>query len=357
MIDNALDYVIDTSGCSKYSDAMLSIPPLVERLCSLLEENERLHVIAESGLDFGGMDCNVVPADDHAANRAFLAEVKADLVHRFIAGTSPYRGIKQVFSPLDIFNVASLSGRFFTPGFFRYRRARKNLCNGAFVFLPSHSSMEMSASLLSDKSHSRSMVLFPAQPAGFVPQSEPALDAVRERFDLPERYFLAIDRTDDDSSLNTLLAAYGALDQTASLPLVIAGADKGRAKLPEGATYLLIESSSTLAQLICASYVFLFPEIGADFPYPLLWAMGCGIPVVAAATRQVREVASSEVKLVHPTDRIEWMRALESAVVSIEWRETARDAGLTRASAYNAAEAADRLIEVYRKITRKTGAL
>lgn len=355
VIENALDYVIDVTGCADHPDAALSVSAWIGAMRTMLEPSERLHVIGDGGISLAGLSDVSTQTASFAQRSAFLAEVRADLVHRFSSGERHCRGIPNLFTPIDISDIAKSSGRIFGFSFVKTHRCRRNLRRAAHIFVPSIASFETLSAFVGANSLSRCSVLSPPAPKVFVPGFDEAISDLRSRHDLPERFFLAVDRGGEGNNLETLLEAYDMLDETASLPLIVAGRESQRVRIPQKVRYVEIESAAELAGLISASSVFLYPEHGGDFPYPLLWAMACGAPTVAAATHQVREIASGEVKLVHPTDRVEWRRALTSAVVSMEWRDPAKQAGLKKAAEFNAETSARRTLEIYRKITRKTG--
>ncbi|MDD4102801.1 MAG: hypothetical protein PHU80_09275, partial [Kiritimatiellae bacterium] len=55
-------------------------------------------------------------------------------------------------------------------------------------------------------------------------------------------------------------------------------------------------------------------------------------------------------KIVHPTDCQEWQRAIDAALVSLDWHDVYRRKGLERAAAFSWQQAATDTLEVYRQL-------
>ena len=92
----------------------------------------------------------------------------------------------------------------------------------------------------------------------------------------------------------------------------------------------------------CVAYVSLYEGFGL----PVLEAMACGAPVVAARTGAAEEVAGAAAVLVDPLDPDAIAAGLAEAV---DRREELRKQGLQRARAFSWANAASATVEVYRE--------
>ena len=132
------------------------------------------------------------------------------------------------------------------------------------------------------------------------------------------------------------------------LPLVVAGPQKETALARElrdgGADLRGYVSKPELAELYRGAAALLLPSRFEGFGLPVLEAMACGTPVVAAPEPALREVAGDAAVYADDGD---FAAAVERALAD---RERLSAAGLARARLFSWEETARRTAEVYRRV-------
>jgi glycosyltransferase involved in cell wall biosynthesis len=143
---------------------------------------------------------------------------------------------------------------------------------------------------------------------------------------------------------NPLAAADAAA--AAGLRLVIAGPPRDRELARElerrGADLRGYLEPSALAELYRGAACLVLPSRYEGFGLPVLEAMACGTPVVAAPEPALREVAGDAALYAEPAGLADAIRQ------AVRERERLAAAGLERAKAFSWRETARRTLEVYR---------
>lgn len=208
----------------------------------------------------------------------------------------------------------------------------------------------------------RSCVIYPGISTYFTPASEDSVAAFKERHGLPEKFFLYVGSDRPHKNIATLLEAMALMDPTATIPLVIAGFESENSKLRDRVKELELETrvqwlgvipEEEMPTLYASAHTFLFPSLVESFGFPVLESMACGTPVICSALGVLKEITDGAAKIVHPTDRQEWKRAMGLALGSLEWRETYREKGLRRTDLFRWDACASATLNVYRSLYRK----
>jgi glycosyltransferase involved in cell wall biosynthesis len=160
-------------------------------------------------------------------------------------------------------------------------------------------------------------------------------------------YVLAVSTLEPRKNLPRLVEGYGRA-RLNGLPLLVAGAAGwGGVRLGgDGVRWLGEVGDEELARLYrgarCVAYVSLYEGFGL----PVLEAMACGAPVVAAQTGALEEVSGNAAVLVDPLDPDAIAAGLTEA---IDRGEELRMRGLERARAFDWARVAQETEAVYRE--------
>jgi glycosyltransferase involved in cell wall biosynthesis len=97
----------------------------------------------------------------------------------------------------------------------------------------------------------------------------------------------------------------------------------------------------------CAAMVY--PSRYEGFGFPLVEAMACGAPVIAASTSAIPEVTGSAAILLDPDDEPGFAAAIARVLADPTHAADLRARGLARAAQFTWAETARRTITAYRR--------
>ncbi len=211
----------------------------------------------------------------------------------------------------------------------------------------------------------RVSVLYPGVEPRFRPiRTQTVLDAVRERYGLPDRFVLGLSTLQPRKNFAGLIEGFRRLVQghgnepaIEDLRLVIAG---GRGWMVEE-TYDAVSKAGMeayvhfsgfvddddLPALYNLSAVFAFPSWYEGFGLPVLEAMACGTPVVCADNSSLPEVAGRAALLVDAGDPDALAEALFQILAKAELRAQLAVAGPEQAMRFMWPAAARQLLGVY----------
>ncbi|HKT73572.1 MAG TPA: glycosyltransferase family 1 protein [Steroidobacteraceae bacterium] len=150
-------------------------------------------------------------------------------------------------------------------------------------------------------------------PGAFQPVRDPAkLQAVREKYRLPERFILWAGQIESRKNIARLLEAFARIRNEFPHHLVLAGAQRWSTDSEMSVLKSLgIENRldmpgwidhTDLPAVYCLADQFAFPSLYEGFGIPLLEAMACGCPIVTATTCAPPEVCDGAARLVDPLD-------------------------------------------------------
>ncbi|MBO9325373.1 MAG: glycosyltransferase family 4 protein [Roseiflexus sp.] len=196
-----------------------------------------------------------------------------------------------------------------------------------------------------------------------------AIDAVQQKFGLRESFILAIGSSDPRKNIATLLHAYALLPEAIRTrhnlvivwthPLLAESiANQAHAcGIEEHVRFLHHVSNDDLIMLYNAALFFVFPSRYEGFGLPILEAMACGTPVIAANNSSIPEVAGDAAILVDAELPViiahEMARLLEDEALRREM--SARS--LKRAAAFSWQRCARETLAVYQSIATNQAGL
>jgi len=205
-----------------------------------------------------------------------------------------------------------------------------------------------------------------AAPAHFAPAKDEAeVTRVREHFKISGDYILTVGSIQPRKNLAHLMAAYSDLRRArpkANLPrLVLVGKlawlydETLRAVQEYGLSDLTVltgyVTETELQALYSGALCFVYPSYFEGFGLPLLEAMQCGAPVIAANRTSLPEVVDDAGLLVDPFDKEALVSALARMIDDPRLRSKFRAKGLERARRFSWRETARLTLEAYKQAT------
>ncbi len=207
-----------------------------------------------------------------------------------------------------------------------------------------------------------------AQAPQFAPSTDTA--AVRQTYQLPEKFILYLGGYDVRKNLPHLLKAYAQLEEPLrrAYPLVLAG------KLPSNNTPFFPDPRSVAQQLnlegnlitpgwiaeadrpalYAAATLFVYPSLYEGFGLPVLESMACGTPVITTTAASLPELAGQAARLVPPTDVAQLTHALRDLCQQPELRAKLAQTGVQQASRFDWHKTALQTLQTYHDVLRDT---
>jgi glycosyltransferase involved in cell wall biosynthesis len=186
---------------------------------------------------------------------------------------------------------------------------------------------------------------------GPAPQFKPVTDgaqlqAVRERYGLPERFILTLSKIGgaERKNLPGLLQAYARVHGKVPHKLVVGGKECERFRqdfeIPDsgwGRDVLFPGwlDQSDLPAIYSAADLFLYPSNQEAFPIPITEAMTCGTPMVTSRANGLLELAGDAALLVNPDDADEIAAAMQRVLTDTSLASRLSEAGLKRSAIFS----------------------
>lgn len=201
----------------------------------------------------------------------------------------------------------------------------------------------------------------------FQRHSEEEVKAVKRKYDLPDRYILAVNMGNPKKNAAGLFNAYARVSEElrSELRLVIVGEwSAGALDLPKLADEVGIADEVRLTghvpreDLYCiyaGAALFCFPSLHEGFGLPVQEAMASGVPVICSNAASLPEVAGDAAVLLGPTDESGWTSAIERLLTSEETRTDLSERGKSWASQFSWQRTGRATLAVLEKVSSVPG--
>jgi glycosyltransferase involved in cell wall biosynthesis len=191
-------------------------------------------------------------------------------------------------------------------------------------------------------------------------KEESLLNNVRKKYNLPNNFVLYVGDVNYNKNILGLIKSFAGLKGETSLVLI--GKAFLEKNLPETKEIEKLIKSLKLekkvfllgflpTQDLVAVYnlasVYCQPSFYEGFGLPVLEAMACGCPVVAAKTSSLPEICGQAAILVDPKNINDMIKGLEKAFLE---KESLREKGLVQAKKFSWGKTAQKTYEVYQKV-------
>jgi glycosyltransferase involved in cell wall biosynthesis len=192
----------------------------------------------------------------------------------------------------------------------------------------------------------------------FQPLDDPAqLEAVRQKYNLPEKFILGLGTLEPRKNFTGLIAAFSQSPVRKTHHLVIAGgkgwlyddifATAENSPVADRIHFTGFVADDDLPTLYNLADVFAYPSHYEGFGIPVIEAMACGTPVICANNSCLPEVAGESALQVTATDIPALAQGLSDLVIDFSLREGVVVEGFNQAKKFNWPSAAQRLLDVY----------
>jgi glycosyltransferase involved in cell wall biosynthesis len=199
-----------------------------------------------------------------------------------------------------------------------------------------------------------------ASPAFRPLRDRAALDALRARYRLPDRFLLYVGTIEPRKNLRRLMEAF-AQARAAGIPhdLVCVGPYGWSSRdLSSHVERLGISSAvhftgyvpfEDLPGLYNLGEFFVFPSLYEGFGLPVVEAMACGTPVITANSSSLSEIAADAAETVDPSSVDALAQAIRKLAEDPAWRAELSQRGLARAKTFSWTQTAREMLSVYQR--------
>jgi len=201
-------------------------------------------------------------------------------------------------------------------------------------------------------------VVHPGVDSTFCPKPVGEVEAFRKREQLPDHFVLHVGTLQPRKNIPLLISAFARLEQP-ELEFVLVGG-KGwsyqeiydkvvKLGLQERVRFAGYVPDDDLPLWYNAAAVLVLPSVYEGFGMPVVQAMACGTPVIAAETSSLPEVAGGAARLFDPEDEMALAEHMATVLDDSQIAAKMRQQGLTQALNFSWQQAGQKMATIYRR--------
>lgn len=180
-----------------------------------------------------------------------------------------------------------------------YRVLMKNAVKNAKAII---AVSEFTASEIKQQYTVEPIVITEAVGSAFRKANEAEMQKAQQKFSLPKKYYLYVGNAKQHKNVQVLTDAFTQAHLTdTELLLVSPGKEAQQLSLPQSVRILENVTDSDLPALYTSAQAFVTASLYEGFCLPVLEALACECPVIAANTSAIKELQTDGVQLVEPT--------------------------------------------------------
>ena len=184
------------------------------------------------------------------------------------------------------------------------------------------------------------------------------VESIRRKYNLPENFILNVGTIEKRKNLASLVEAIG--KSNTKLPLVAIGSQTDylkeveakvtEYKLDEEVAFLENVSFMDLPAIYQMANLFVYPSVFEGFGIPVLEALYCKTPVIAASGNCLEEVGGEHTIYVAPFDTDELAVQIDRVIESEELQLTMKEEGHKFAQKFSSENQAKELMKIYESL-------
>lgn len=189
------------------------------------------------------------------------------------------------------------------------------------------------------------------------------LTSIKQKYDLPDKFFFFLGNTDPKKNTKGVLEAYGDFNSTSTdtYQLVMLDYDEeelqklllsiNRPELRKNIHLLGYVPNTELPAIISQCTIFLYPSLRESFGIPILEGMACGVPVITSNTSSMPEVAGNDAALiVDPFDPKQITAAIQTLVDDYALANMLSERGVLRAQEFSWVAMSQNVLDLYNEV-------